>query len=637
MSSSSTADAETTTTTTSNSNKKLKRMDSNSNRKSSNNDNDVVDVDDEFQIVRMYLSQCPHVPQSSPAIRAALDGIDREVQRRIRDAKLQRKFGGTTGVAAAGLSNDGKVKGSNGTDSLLLSDSDVVVVDTTSVMSPGGNSASNWTGVSTPLGMSLSRDAVDNDDEIMEWQDVQDQSTREDDVDVDEGHDGSSGPSSRTTIPPGGGTEMDKSSFLGKQLARLCIDAIAVNQVKVRSPTAAIAVALHAALRSTVLGFACTGVPEDESASKTKGGFAPPVRELSPNQFLPLDWDIRTDKVFLRYRKNGTGALVLKVVLSSSAGETGTIDTSTGDVMMVHIDLVPASSKEPPSQTIVFPLTDHINLDSWNAALKAGGAAVSNSNNVRIAPSLHYKALSSLLTKFCQTFDLGVVGDATSLSKAGGDPTAEIPYVDNTIITATNNTASSSSTRTNAASTNNNTPSAQHRPNFGSTDDPLRIGGVYPYPSPRQGGIPEVAWNPSRVPTTLDQAFPNPRGPYGAGGDFAGDLRPAGLPDLRLPFEGGDGRMGGNLMGPNHPLFGAGGGSGFGGGGIPIGGPGTMQPRYDPIYPPGVDDGRNDPLRIPNKKNDKTKPAPIIPGEPNPDHLPPPNSFGNGDSDNMFS
>ena len=81
--------------------------------------------------------------------------------------------------------------------------------------------------------------------------------------------------------------------------------------------------------------------------------------------------------------------------------------------------------------------------------------------------------------------------------------------------------------------------------------------------------------------------------------------------------------MGGNLMGPNHPLFQ--GGPGGIRGGIPLGGPGSMQPRFDPIYPDVID--------FPGGGGQAPTHRPRHLGDPNPDHLKPPNSF-NG---NMFS
>lgn len=559
---------------------------------------------DEFDAVREYILKCPHVPPSSPAIRAALEGLDREVQRRIRDEKLRRKFGSPSGGDGVGVGGgDAPAGRARAHLAGAMDDPDVVVVETGVAAAAA---AAGRPGASPPTGTGSSRDAPEDedDDEIMEWQDVPEQPTGGGYGDPGNGPAGSGG----------GAGEGETSSFLGRQLCKVSIDAIALNQVRVRSPTAAIAVALHAALRSAVLGFACTGVPEDESASRM-GGFAPPVRELPKNIFLPLDWEKFPNNISVRYRKNGTGALVLNVMSSGEPGE------ATGDVAMVHVKLVAANSKEPPSQVLSFPLSDHINLDSWNAAVKAGGA----NPNPRIAPSLHYKALSSMLTKFCRTFDLGAVADASSTS---GGETVEVPYVDNTVVGA----GASAPFRSSTANGPNN-PSGQS--GFGI--DPLNVGGssrTGAHPDLRQGGIPEVAWKEGRVPSTLDQAFPNPRGPmHPLGGDFADDLLPAGWQDPRFLSGGhGGGRMGGNLMGPNHPMFaGRGGFGGMDDGPLHLGGPGTMQPRFDPVYPPGLDGE----MGGPRNRNNNNKPSRT--GEPNPDHLVPPNSLGGGESRGMFS
>lgn len=112
-----------------------------------------------------------------------------------------------------------------------------------------------------------------------------------------------------------------------------------------------------------------------------------------------------------------------------------------------------------------------------------------------------------------------------------------------------------------------------------------------------------------------------------------------------MPGRGMLGGNTGNLMGPNHPVFAPGGGlrqqqtpqPPWQRGGLPIGGPGTMQPRFDPLMPPGI----GEPLPLPPGSGGGAPPSfgPLdgrrrpIPGEPNPDHLPPPNAFG---SSSMF-
>jgi hypothetical protein len=57
---------------------------------------------DEFEIVKDYLMRCPHLSSArdSPAIKAAIEGIEKEQQRRVRDAKLRCKFGGKRNASA---------------------------------------------------------------------------------------------------------------------------------------------------------------------------------------------------------------------------------------------------------------------------------------------------------------------------------------------------------------------------------------------------------------------------------------------------------------------------------------------------------------------------------------------------------
>jgi hypothetical protein len=479
--------------------------------------------DNYFETVKRYLLECPHVPSDHPAIKAALEGMEKEQTRRERDAKLQAKFSAATTTAMTSSETTAS-SSTTTTTTTNLSDSMVVVDTNTTTLSPPTNDA--------------------EDDEMMEWQDVGSTKSKDDDDDD------------------------DASSFLGKALAKIAIDSISEHQVKVQSPVAAIVLIFHATLRSDLLGFSCTGIPEDES--KNGSGFAAPVRELPKSLFLPPNWDTTTtakNTLALRYRKNGTGAMVLMV-------------TEEPD-RKIQVQLQPASSKEP-SQLLSFSLEEHVNLDSWNAALKVSSA---------VPPALHYKFLAVLLTNFLRTFDLGAIDEEV-------DPTATAaPYVDNTAP---------------IMQQQQTTPHAQ--PSIFKSDL------VPPQPT-----VPAMASERRRkpwedgaaVPSTLDQAFPGTR-PMHNYGDFADDLRPAGIRDPGL-LPGG-GRMGGNLMGPNHPMF---------SGGVPgpMGGPGGMQPRFDPFLPPIVDPdfdgtgipGRNRPSRT---------------GVPNPDHLPPPNSFGGRD---MFS
>ncbi|KAL3928144.1 MAG: hypothetical protein SGBAC_012773 [Bacillariaceae sp.] len=481
--------------------------------------------EDPFAIVKQYLLDCPHLPGNHPVIKAAIEGVEKEETKQARDAKLQRKFARSTSSSA-----------SNSTKTTSLKQNNSALSDAVLVMTPPSNANSEQ--------------AIEEDDADMEseWQDVE--------------------PTASTAIESSE-TEEAASSYLGRELAKSAIDKIAQHRTTVSTPLAAIALVIHAALRS--LDFKCTGIPETGTS-----GFAAPVRELPKSQFVPQRWDSNRKLVQLRYRKDGTGAIKLMVQLEKNSESQSEQDDK------VLVQIAPANSQEPPSQTLTFALEEHMNMDSWKAA---------TSKTKKIAPALHFKFLPILLTKFCQMYDLGSPDTDTK-----GD-TNSIPYVDNTITTNILNNYPPTTTTTTTM------------------------------PSP---SVPAVAvskpWESNgNFPSTLDQAFPQ----IAVGtnqGHFADDLTPAGLRD---PLRMGNGRMGGNLMGPNHPRFMGGGGSGMVGGpgmgpGM-IGGPGTMQPRFDPVLPPGaVDIGvdgqprRNRPSRS---------------GEPNPDHLRPPNSFA---GDSMF-
>ncbi len=497
--------------------------------------NDEKDKD-EFQIARDYLLSCPQLKSDSPAIKAALEGISREEKRRIRDRKLRNKFGG----------NSDTLKNSNSA-SLTLNDEIVVVEkESDSVILEGSSNNSN-------MG---DDDDDDDDDDDMEWQDVRQQQSDE-------------MVASATAIEDSFTNEQqeEQDCFLGRTLAKATIDAIAEQAqhkkpVTVQTPLAAVAVALHVSLRT--LGFACTGIPE----TKPCKGFAPPIRELPKSEFLPRGWTNQP----LRYRKADTGALILTVQH---------LDESKN----CKVTFCPQSSKET-NPWLEFALNEHMNLDSWNAAkLKSD----------TIGPSLHYKNLSGLLSKFCRTFDLGAISEDTTMGgivvppdlTSGKDSKMEASGV----FQGSNSISYSSSSKLESV-----------RPS-----------------------------NYSVTPTRLDQAFPSVPAAAAAArgrlvdpltglphGDFAGDLIPAGLQDPRFAGRmGGMPTSGGNLMGPNHPAF----AGNFPNPMVPMGGPGTMQPRFDPIVPPCLNGGEDIPGTARRQR-----------GEPNPDHLRPPNSLGN----NMF-
>ncbi|CAJ1923147.1 unnamed protein product [Cylindrotheca closterium] len=485
-----------------------------------------------FAIVKQYLLDCPHLPSNHPVIKAAMEGVEKEETKQARDAKLQSRFAQsvTTSSSSASKAMSSTYKTTKKKNNSALSDGVLVMAPPSSAKEA--------------IGMG---EEQQQDDAAMEseWQDVE--------------------PTNSNEAIEHEVREDSSSSYLGRELTKSAIDKISEHNMKVSTPLSAIALVIHAALRS--LGFSCTGIPE-----ATTSGFAAPVRELPKSQFVPQRWDNNRKLVQLRYRKDGSGAIKLIVQLTENE--------------QVQVQLVPANSQEPPSQTLDFAMEEHLNMDSWKAA---------TAKTKKIAPALHFKFLPMLLTKFCQTYDLGSPNDDTEESNS-------IPYVDNTITTNILNRSSLPTTSTTM---------------------------IPPQPPT---GVPVAVSNPwqnGHVPSTLDQAFPG----IAVGtnqGHFADDLTPAGLRDP-LRMGGGNGRMGGNLMGPNHPAFmgGGGGGPGWmgGGGGGPgmRGGPGTMQPRFDPVLPPGAVDIGIDGKPLRNR--------PSRSGNPNPDHLQPPNSFA---GDNMF-
>lgn len=571
--------------------------------------------DDDFAILKDYIRKSP-LGESNPAVKAALEGIEKVEKRRIRDAKLRSKFGCSSATRTESSNNSDNADGD-----------EIVVVEKDDA---GGAAAS---------GGSVILESSNSNDDDMEWQDVPQQQRDEDDM----------VPGDSFVMEQVGDDDDDNETegccYLGRTLAKACIDTIVEQQQKrpvvVSTPLAAIAVALHASLRSEELAFACTGIPEDAQKGK-KGksiGFAPPIRELPKSEFLPREWD-KTESNHnnnnnqqpclrspdpLRYRKIDTGAVVLTVkrrISDEESGSSSTNDSGPGDCSTECIvTFVPANSKEDSTMhpSLRFPLSEHINLDSWNAAaLKAGG-------NNKIAPSLHYKNLSGLLSKFCQTFDLGAVknNDGTVM---GGDGKS-------TPTGSKSGTTFNSKMEVSGVFAGNSTLNAIR--NMESLD---RKG--YSAPSTLDQAFPPAASAVAAARRTSDPpasrlvGFP-PSNPHPRG-DFADDLLPSGLQDPRFGRVGGGSRMvgSGNLMGPNHPMFSLEGNSGFPGGNFGRGGPGTMQPRFDPLMPPGIADdcdlppmpgalgGRGNRLGGDRRAR----------GEPNPDHLPPPNSLGN----NMF-
>jgi len=313
-----------------------------------NNARKLIKTDDEFDFLRNHILNCPYVSKDGKAMQAALNGLDQERKRQERDAKLLAKF-------------TQKNAGPTGTVSVFDEENANLPDDVVQVTRPR---------------MTQQAEINDKDEELMEWHDIPKQEL---DLRADEG------------------------SLLGQQLAAVAISNLATAQTTIGTPLAAIALALHAALRSSILNFTCTGIPEKGPVV----GFAPPVRELPKAMFVPNDWDECSTEIFIRYRKNGIGSVILGVTEEES----------------VQVKLVPTNCKEPPATKLEFPLSDYVNMDSLPAALR---------KDRRVFPALHYKNLEMLMTSVCNAFDLGTVHNMESASET---PLWDyhIPYVDTTI------------------------------------------------------------------------------------------------------------------------------------------------------------------------------------------------------------
>jgi hypothetical protein len=479
-------------------------------------------LSDEFEAVKQYLLACTVVPKEHPAIQAALHGMDQEIKRQERDWKLRQKFTRER------------------EEPVTIEKINLPPVDAAAPNLSSSAATTKASGGRVKRGSPTMIGALPDD-----WHDVS-----------EDQHD-----SPLKDYTSNEETDVTGLSFLGKQLAKDAVSLMALHQTKTRSPVAAIALGLHAAMLSDPLVFVCTGVPELSPSTVISKGFAAPIRELSQDQFLPTDWDKSEKLVLLRYRKQSTGSLILRVEKLSSEG-------SLKDVT-IEISLYPTSTPEPPSSSLIFSLADHLNIDSWSRALRQESS---------VAPALHYKALGTLLSRFAHTFDLGSVGDDAS--------ELNMPYVDTTI-----------------------RQQQQQPQNF-------RIAGESRLDPPaRPAYVDNQPWDHDRTPT-IEDSFP---GNYSRRGDFSGDLMPGGITGPN--FGRIDPSQGGSLMGPNHPVFnggigGVGPNSGFG-----------MRPRFDPFGPPG---GPTDPEQGVPDGQQRRRPGGS--GNPNPDHLRPPNNLNN----NMF-
>jgi PI31 proteasome regulator N-terminal len=299
----------------------------------------MEDWEKEFDAVRQFILRSP-MSSEHPAIVAALSGIDQEVKRRHRDSKLYQKFSNVSSTAT-------------NSSHTVIGD---VEMDAVKVEAP--LSETKQPELKPPLDDDTNMSMADD------WQDV----VGEEDMTSDTNADGEAG-------------------ALGTEMAKNVVFMLAAHQVACASPTAALAVAVHAVLLQC--DFICTGVPE---IAPPVGGFAAPIRDLPVGQFLPPNWEVPLNGIQFRYRnRKVSGSYVLSVSTTSSSGQ----EESNGSTLQVSLS---GSSSFSSLDSFHVFISDHINLNSWTMAQQK--------SNGKISPVLHYKALAPLLAKFMQNFHL---------------------------------------------------------------------------------------------------------------------------------------------------------------------------------------------------------------------------------------
>ena len=554
---------------------------------------------EDLKLVKEYISKCPAVPPTSNAIRVAIAALDQELKRINRDEKLRLKFSSNSGSNLQVNGNDEVLMSVFSDDSMVHVDASVVHVDVDVDVDVDDDDADHMRTQeksNTSGGNTNSYNTGNNDDDddaaLNEWQDVEAEAEA----------DGSSNMQVDSS-------ESIASSTMGVLLLQIALRDMSNAGTVVSTPTAALALILHSALMSKVLGFKCTGMPDDpccfkndvvnEHNNKKQKGFAAPIRELPRGVVLPKMWDAHaslyshsditstTHRVLLRYSKIGMPVIILKVEIVQDDADADARGKQVHSNANVMIKFGPLDGE--PFETS-FPIDQHVNLEGLQKATLREGRGVQ--------PALHYKALSGLFTDFCNRADLGIVDDGTQgSSTAIGNGPSESDFI--------------------AAK-------------YARSSVPIP-------PKPRDLR-PMIDNDLLRINRNHGQSGIMP------GGDFADDLLPSGLPlpGFANPYTGGNG-VTGNLMGPNHPAFQhqfnndeddyLDDSAGF----MVPGGLG-MQPRFDPYYPSGLGGrsfgGRGMPGRA-GRGRGRGRGGRFSSGDPNPDHLRRPNTFGGGD-DNMF-
>ena len=524
--------------------KKLKKSSSNFDGDTDNQS--ISQEKEEIEILKRHILSCKELPGSSCAIRAALNGLEKELQRINRDQKLREKF-------SKPKSNMKERDDVNESDD----DSDWKIEE---------GMEKNKTGYKVNGADDKGDDAI-----LMEWQDVNRSPTSE--------------------LSAAG--LFSEESIIGKKLAEEAISKIASVDAKVSDGLSAIAVVIHSALLSDLLNFKCTGVP-DTNTSTSSGGFAKPIRELPKDKFLPDEFYKVVDRnnLHIRYRKKETGTVIL-TLSQKTTKETSNI--TSFDSVDVYIEFAPNTSRSEliAQGPLVFPISKHLNLDSFGKALNSA-KKINNNKDIKILPTLHYKHLSALMAKFISTFDVGQVIEPNILLNKNDEIMPDRSIEKNNHNSS--NEESESVRLQNHAIDRNSSIIHNIQPTFerGSFDSDLH---------------PQMLF--TRRPQTGSLMGPNH--PM-----FHGSQRETAYEDEDHYGVGRDGfpHMDGNYDDPFNPRIGRSG----------------MRPRFDPYGPPGgpMDFQRNQ-GRGGGRGRGRGGRGGHIQGAPNPDHQRPPN-FGN----NMF-
>ena len=496
---------------------------------------------------------------NSLALKAAIEGLDKELKKLEREERLLEKFSAANASASDSLNADGA------NDNL----EDVAV---------------EYVKMTKEDVVNATLDAVMDDSNAM----VDDDEWQETDATEAEGAHAQNQLRMRQEREEDGSHKHQEASakWAASTIARISND-----NVKVATPLGALSLGLHAALMDlssndgcgSVDSFVrCTGIPTLDTITQflqdnnKKGGggvnaggmgFAPPIRELPKGLLVPSTWeDMATKGVASAESVGGIVAFRYKCgkeVYSTSAGatndattvylvvhgQTPTPSNDTEDIIVTFGTLPPTSSFQNQAQDkkkLKFSLGRHVNLDGFRAAKTKSGSGVS----ALVPPSLFYKSLSELLLQFATVFELLPVMLATFGEK-------DERYQDTTnveMIMSTNDEAMHEPLPTTLTSI----PIAVSATSHNNLKDYIYA----PRPNiPPNGAAVETSHNdPLRVIDSHTQTATR-----GRCGDFEGDLLPGGpqpglpgmtgAPSHGINDNGRPGLGGGSQVGPNHPIF----------------------------------------------------------------------------------